>query len=339
MRKCDLMLALGIVAAPCVSFAQQSSVELYGIVDAYAGSVKRSDQGAAALSVNGGGTYTSFWGIKGNENLGGSLNALFVLESFFQPTTGAMGRNATDPFLSKNAFVGLSGKWGELTAGRFTIPLLKATAATNPFGASLLLSPLMLQTWIPNYGRNVVGDSVWNNAVRYVTPREAGFRSTVLFSLGQVPGTNGDNNRSFSVEYRSGPLMAEVLNQSARTGAGFPAGVVKQTTWMAGATYNTRWFKLYGTYYKTGTSGRSISDRTAQLGLSVPVSAAGRVSASWADSRIDTQGVPHQRRDDYAVGYTYAMSARTSVYSTYLFDKIGGRGGASTFAVGMLHAF
>ncbi|WP_207003570.1 porin [Trinickia mobilis] len=334
----SLLLALCIVAAPWVAYGQ-SRVELYGIVDTYVGSIKRSDQSGAAAVVNGGGTYTSFWGLRGFEDLGGSMKALFVLESFFQPSTGAIGRNNTDPFLSKNAYVGVSGNFGELTGGRYTIPLLKATSATNPFGASLQLSPLMLQTWIPNYGRNVVGDSVWNNAARYVSPRMAGFEGTALFSFGQVPGTNGANNWSFSVEYRNGPLMAVVLNQSAKTGPGFPVGVSRQTTWMGGATYNAKWFTLYGSYYKTSTVGRDISDRTGQLGVSVPIGPTALISASWADSRIDTQGAANQRRDDYAVGYTYLLSVRTALYAIYLLDKIGGRGGASSVAFGMRHTF
>lgn len=339
----NLLLVIGMsgmIVTPCIALAQTSGrVELYGIVDAYVGSVKRSDQSSAAAVVNGGGTYTSFWGLRGFEDLGGSMKALFVLESFFQPSTGMMGRNNTDPFLSKNAYVGVSGKFGELTGGRFTIPLLKATTATNPFGASLQLSPLMLQTWIPTYGRNVVGDSVWNSAIRYVTPRAAGLEGTALFSFGEVPGTNGDNNWSLSVDYRSGPLMIVGLNQSAKTGPGFPAGVSRQTTWMGGATFDVKWFRLYGSYYKTSTVGRDVGDRTGQLGVSVPTGVTGAISASWADSRIDAQGAPKQRRDDLAAGYTYSLSKRTVLYAIYLFDKIGGRGGASTFAFGMQHGF
>lgn len=334
------LLAIGALAAPGLAAAQtQSGVKIYGLVDVYMGSVKRSDQAASTASVNGGGTYTSYWGIAGEENLGGSLKALFVLESFFQPDTGAIGRNATDPFMSKNSFVGLAGSLGEITAGRYTIPLLKATAATNPFGASLQLSPLMLQTWIPTYGRDVVGDSVWNNAVRYVTPRMAGFEGTALMSLGEDPKTNGKNNRSLSVDYRSGPLMAVLLNQSAKTGPGFPAGVTEQTTWMGGATYDFKVAKLYGTFYKTSTSGLPVSDKTGQLGISVPVGPAGKISASWANSRIDTRGQPGVRRNDYAAGYEHRLSRRTALYGIYLMDKLSNKGSAGTIALGIRHTF
>lgn len=336
----QLSFLLGAGAVACTATAQtQPGVKVYGLVDVYMGSVKRSDQNASTASVNGGGTYTSYWGISGVEDLGGSYKALFVLESFFQPDTGAIGRNATDPFMSKNSFVGVAGPFGELTAGRYTIPLLKATAATNPFGASLQLSPLMLQTWIPNYGRDVVGDSVWNNAVRYVSPEAGGFQGTVLMSLGEDSNTNGKNNRSLSVSYRSGPLVAVLLNQSAKTGPGFPAGVTEQGTWMGGATYDFKSFKLYGTYYKTSTTGANVSDKTGQIGLSIPVGVAGKISASWANSRIETHGQPNLTRNDYAVGYEHALSRRTALYGIYLADKLSNKGNAGTFGLGIRHSF
>ncbi len=331
---------IGAMAVPCLATAQtQSGVKIYGLVDIYMGAVKRSDQASSTASINGGGTYTSYWGISGVEDLGGSLKALFTIESFFQPDTGATGRNATDPMFSRNTFVGLSGSMGELTAGRYITPLLKATSASNPFGASLQLSPLMLQTWIPTYGRDVVGDSVWNNAVRYMSPRVSGFQSSVLMSLGEDPKTNGKNNRSLSVEYRSGPLMAVLLNQSAKTGPGFPAGVTEQSTWMGGATYDFKAIKLYGTFYKTNTTGLNIGDKTGQLGLSIPVGPAGKISASWANSRIVTQGQPNVTRNDYATGYEYALSRRTALYGIYLMDRLSNKGNASTFALGIRHTF
>lgn len=341
-----MSIMVGACAVPCLAAAQSESVsqtqpgvKVYGLVDMYMGSVKRSDQNAATTSANGGGTYTSYWAISGVEDLGGSYRALFVLESFFQPDTGATGRNATDPFMSKNSFVGLSGPFGEITAGRYTIPLLKATAAANPFGASLQLSPLMLQTWIPNYGRDVVGDSVWNNAVRYVTPESGGLQGTVLMSLGEDPNTNGKNNRSLSLNYRTGGLSATLLNQSAKTGPGFPTGVTEQSTWMGGATYDFKSFKLYGTYYKTKTTGLDVSDKTGQVGISIPVGVAGKISASWANSVITTRGRPTVMRNDFAGGYEYALSRRTALYGIYLMDKLSDHGSAGTLALGIRHTF
>ena len=162
----------------------QTAVQVYGLVDSYIGSIKRSDQPMATSVVNGGGTATSFWGIRGTEDLGGGMKAIFVLESFFQSDTGAQGRNTTDPLFSKDSYVGLNGKYGQITMGRHTIPLFNALVAGNPFGGSLQFSPVMLQSWLPTYGRNVAADSKWDNSVQYTTPELAGFKTTLIGGAG-----------------------------------------------------------------------------------------------------------------------------------------------------------
>src|SRR5450830_1251655 len=160
-----LCVISGMLSAGHVAMAQ-SNVQVYGLVDTYVGSIKRSDQTDATAVVNGGGTATSFWGIRDTEDLGGGLKALFVMESFFQSDTGALGRNNTDPFFSKDSFLGLSGDLGQLTFGRHTLPFHNALIANNPFAGSLQFAPVMLQTWLPTYGRNVLGDSKWDNSVQ-----------------------------------------------------------------------------------------------------------------------------------------------------------------------------
>ena len=58
----------------------QSGITLYGQVDTYVGSVKAiGQQNRTSLLGASGGMQTPFWGIKGSEDLGGSLKAIFVL--------------------------------------------------------------------------------------------------------------------------------------------------------------------------------------------------------------------------------------------------------------------
>ena len=94
------MAALGAMAG--VAHAQ-SSVTLYGLVDAYIGqtSTQRTStvanpptaltvaaNNAAKLKqnvVNGSGQNNSRWGMRGTEDLGGGMKGLFVLEGGFQP--------------------------------------------------------------------------------------------------------------------------------------------------------------------------------------------------------------------------------------------------------------
>ncbi|WP_197322730.1 porin, partial [Ralstonia solanacearum] len=83
-------VALAVAAASGAMSAAahaQSSVTLYGQVDAWVGAQKGFDSSRAGV-VNPGGMSTSYWGLKGSEDLGNGLKSLFALEAFFRPDTG-----------------------------------------------------------------------------------------------------------------------------------------------------------------------------------------------------------------------------------------------------------
>jgi predicted porin len=173
-----LLPAIALCSAAHAAWAQAdapaASAQIYGLLDAFAGSMRRSDEPGRTKVLNSGGMTTSFWGIRGAESLGDGLQAQFALESFFQADSGTMGRNATYPYFSRNAWVGLAGGFGQVALGRQTNPMFVASGAFNPFGTSLQFSPVMLHTWQPTYNRAVLGDSVWSNALQYTSPTIAG---------------------------------------------------------------------------------------------------------------------------------------------------------------------
>ncbi|OXH87878.1 porin, partial [Burkholderia multivorans] len=88
----------------------QSSVTLYGIVDA--GVTYRSNErvgtagaytGHSNVGLTTGNLSGSRWGIKGSEDLGGGLRALFVLENGFDITNGTSGQGGRQ--FGRQAFV------------------------------------------------------------------------------------------------------------------------------------------------------------------------------------------------------------------------------------------
>ncbi|MCA3847486.1 MAG: porin, partial [Burkholderia sp.] len=93
----------------------QSSVTLYGIIDegltytsnlAVAGP-NGTVSGKPAWRMLGGVQQASRWGLRGVEDLGGGLAAVFTLENGFDPSTGKLGQGGL--IFGKKAFVGLSG--------------------------------------------------------------------------------------------------------------------------------------------------------------------------------------------------------------------------------------
>jgi len=105
------LVAVAALVAATGSFAQ-SSVTLYGVVDASLETVKGTKSLTRVSSDN---LASSRLGFKGVEDLGGGLKANFVLESSVGVDTGEA--NSTR-FFSRAAWVGVSSGYGDLRIGR-----------------------------------------------------------------------------------------------------------------------------------------------------------------------------------------------------------------------------
>ena len=179
------------MAGASSAFAQ-SSVQLYGQVDEWVGAQKFPD-GKIAAEVSGGGMSTSYWGMKGAEDLGDGYKAIFAIEGFFLAQNGQYGRFTGDTMFSRNAYVGIESPYGTVTAGRLTTPLFVSTILFNPFVDSYEFSPMVWHTYLglgtfPTYStdQGVTGDSGWSNAVSYSSPNFNGLSGKAMYALGNT---------------------------------------------------------------------------------------------------------------------------------------------------------
>jgi general bacterial porin, GBP family len=141
-----LMLAAGGAAA-------QSSVTLYGVVDVFGqflsnGAGTKGGPGTAyvpganSFSERSGGSTGSMFGLKGTEDLGNGLKAIFDVENGFNVNNGTFFADTTSLFY-RQAWVGLRhDNWGTLTFGRQYQPSFIAIYPTDPFRANEILSPI-----------------------------------------------------------------------------------------------------------------------------------------------------------------------------------------------------
>jgi general bacterial porin, GBP family len=109
---------LAIAAAVAATFASasyaQSSVTLYGIVDA-GFTYTTNINGNNSFALTSGNVQTSRWGLRGAEDLGGGLKTIFTLESGFNVTNGQQNGS----LFNRQSFVGLTqAQYGTLTLGR-----------------------------------------------------------------------------------------------------------------------------------------------------------------------------------------------------------------------------
>lgn len=121
------LLALAVLGAFAGAASAQSSVTLYGRVDL---SVAKNAGSADKVIQNGSGSRL---GLRGSEDLGGGLAAVFNIEHRFNADTG---NTTAARFWHARSFVGLKGGFGQLVLGReYTTAFLGSQLANDPWGA------------------------------------------------------------------------------------------------------------------------------------------------------------------------------------------------------------
>ncbi|SIO60930.1 porin [Paraburkholderia phenazinium] len=205
MKKRLSLLAIPAGLVLSAGAQAQSSVTLYGIVDAgiaYVHNAQSSNgQNQSTLVKFASGNISgSRWGLKGTEDLGGGLAAIFQLENGFNLGTGALGQGSRE--FGRKAVVGLTGNaWGTVTLGRQYDPivdLVQGLTEDNYFGG-VFGTPGDLD----NYDNSLRV----SNSVKYVSPIFGGFQVEALYGLGGVAGSTGSGRTwSLGAAYANGPL-------------------------------------------------------------------------------------------------------------------------------------
>ncbi|WP_114812489.1 porin [Paraburkholderia kururiensis] len=210
--------AFAAFAAP--AFAQ-SSVTLYGVIDEGFNYTSNSG-GHSAYQLASGYAQGSRWGLKGSEDLGGGLKAIFTLENGFDVNSGRLGQGGR--MFGRQAFVGLtSSQYGAVTLGRqydSLVDYLAQTTANGNWGGYLLSHP---------YDNDNTDNSFRvNNTVKYASPDLSGFQFGGTYSFSN--STNFANNRQYSVgaQYATGGLLVAAAylqaNNPGTTSGGAIAG-------------------------------------------------------------------------------------------------------------------
>lgn len=337
------LIALAAAALCCAGAHAQSSVQVTGLVDVYAGSMKMAGDSDRRSVVNSGGMTTSWFGFKGTEDLGGGLKASFQLTSFFQADNGAPTRGIpNDTFFSRDANVSLSGSFGSVLLGRWMAPNFLPSVIGNPLGDSFTFSPLILHMNVPLFNAaswmsTTPADTGWSNQIVYSTPDIGGFKANLQYQFGEQAGDNGKKNIGANFFYFGGPLTLTGFyerDQVSNPGTSVPLGATTKD-WMLAAAYDFKVVKPYLSYGQAKADGLPDKAKTLQLGASAPLGA-GSLLASWAKTEMTAT---NRDRKTFTVGYDHYLSKRTDVYAMYMNDRITGQTKGNSFGVGIRHRF
>ncbi|MBU4612888.1 porin [Achromobacter sp. GG226] len=299
----------------------QSSVTLYGIVDvnieAYNNAPDASGGSKTVTGMRSGGLSGSRWGLRGVEDLGNGLKAVFQLESGFNIGNG----NSDGRMFQRTAMAGLEGNWGRLTFGRQYTPAFTMLGQYVPgaYGAQYEPIPRIVPSRADNavlYSARVAGLAVgayyaFRNQADQLTPQD-------LSPTGAFGGAVG---YSFGNTFR---VMAayDRVNQPA-VAAGVVPTVGKTHNAMAGARLDLNQFKILGGYrYRKVESlvGPDIKSDFYMIGAGWQVNAQTGLGVAYyherfKDAPVGYLGTTDDKWHQVSLLASYGLSKRTNLYA------------------------
>ena len=345
------LLAIAALAATSGAFAQ-SSVTLYGVVDASVENIASTTRVSRVSSDN---LASSRLGFKGSEDLGGGLRANFVLESALKTDTGANG-GGTARFFDRSAWVGLQGGFGELRLGRIDSSIGALAGDTKILGAQPYDDLRIAPTRAGSTYRRV------DNAITYLLPTFVpGLSAQLQYSTAvgttapapgvvgaEASGSDAGKAAGLNIKYVAGPFSAGVgylaAKDEALSVAGNNAPDRKGNATLVFAGYDFGVVKLTG-YYDTESRVFANADRLTVAGIKVgvPIGTDFLITASVAQASNVVAAASNSDHDDAVISSlkaVYNLSKRTSVYGLFTnvnnegLSNLGIAGGGVTVAAG-----
>jgi len=279
----------------------QESVTLYGLIDEFAQYV---DTGHGYTpSVSSSGQWGSRFGLKGSEDIGNGNKINFDLENGFNPNDGTLAQAGT--MFNRQAWVGVSGNWGQVRVGRQNSPLFYDQGGQDAFGGVTQASGMDNLTTFAYRT---------SNTVSYVTPELAGLQAGFYVGLGDAGGfQSAGASYQFDITYEHGPFAGFMAGQWLKNA---DATTRDQTT-MAGLSYAIGRATVYGGYSASKWSDLALNVRVYGLSAKYQLNAASYVALGYALLKDRTP----QGNDANQVGMMveYDLSKRTNLYSALSF--------------------
>ncbi|AFT87217.1 porin [Paraburkholderia phenoliruptrix] len=339
------LLALAALGAFAGVAHAQSSVTLYGIIDE-GFNINTNSGGKHLYNLSSGVMQGSRFGLRGTEDLGGGLKALFVLENGFDVNNGKLGQGGL--MFGRQAYVGLSSQFGTVTLGRqydSVVDYVGPLEAGDQWGGYIAAHPGDIDNFNNAYRTN--------NTVKYTSADYGGLKFGGTYSFGGVAGNFSSNQIwSLGAGYNNGPLVLGVGYLNARTPAaqgglfnnggqsplpaanaavsspvyaGFASANTYQVIGAGGAytfgaatvglTYSNIRFANLGASYASPFKGQTATFNNAEVNFKYQLTPALLVGAAYDYTRgTEINGNSRAQYHQGAVGVDYFLSKRTDVY-------------------------
>lgn len=348
-------LALGAVAAATLlaqpaamaQAAPTGSVTIYGLYDV---AVRRATNANAARDSNitmEDGIFTGTrWGLRGNEDLGGGLRAVFNVEAGFHPSTGASlqgtttadyGQEAASPrFWGREAWVGLRGGWGGVTLGRQYTVAHALAARFQPLGNP---NNLALSVFSSHHIARQ------DNMVRFDS-KLGDMELLASYTVGGQPSTSANSAAALGVGYAKGALSLAAYVQQMNN----RAGTEKRKIVGLGGNYKFNpTVALFGGYMQRSAEVSAQENKVWTLGTNIELTPSSTLSLAWFDDSQSGSAALEGARKVMWATVNYRFSRRTDIYAVVDRNEVEGGyarpaflgtlGSQTAVSVGLRHRF
>lgn len=316
------LLALAVLGAFAGAASAQSSVTLYGRVDL---SVARNLGTDYMVLQNGSGSRL---GVRGVEDLGGGLKAIFNIEHRFAADVGNTGTNnngadgATTAFWHGRSIVGLQGDtWGTVSFGREYSPtFLYVTLPSDPWGYDTVAANGGLSGASRFPGANLPTRK--NNTLNYSSPNLGGFRAHAQWAMDEVAGNDSNGDWGLALTYTAGPLWVgfgyDRTDDRIETVPNVGPVKVEKGDWaVLSAAYDFGVAKLIGAVAQGDQIRTGDKVRDLHIAATAPIGG-GELRASY--NKLENRDADRDLSSKFGLGYHYPLSKRTTVYADYARD-------------------
>ena len=315
MKKHIASLAISMfLVAPVFA---QSSVTLYGIIDE-GFDFTNNVGGARDYQLTSGYASGSRWGLKGTEDLGNGLKALFVLENGFNVNNGKLGQGGLE--FGRQGFVGIAqDQWGTATLGRqydSVIDYIGPLTANGSWAGYLFSHPFD--------NDNTDNSFRVNNSVKYTSPNLGGFKFGGLYGFSNSTSFAVNKLLSLGAQYNYGGLQVAAAYMDATNpssaenqngavfGTNFDANFLADRLRVFGGGVNYTFGSAKVGFVYTNTNLTSPSKTTTISGSIVPT---GGVVNSLKFQNFEVNG-KYQFTPAFFVGAEYVFTAESFDAST-----------------------
>ena len=336
-RRATVLASALASAMCCTGAAAQTQVTLYGIVDIAVAHTDHNDtagNSSTKLSTLTG-SLPSRFGLRGSEDLGNGIAAVFTLEGGFGPDTGMLGQGGR--LFGRQSWVGLKGPWGTVQLGRVPTMTFHALAKSDVVGPNLF-SISSIDPYLPNArSDNTVGWLGTFGAVTagatYSLGRDAAAAGgpSATNCGGEVPrDAQACRQASALLGYDTGAFGVNASWDKLRGGTGAAGGLNSSSHYDRRVTVNG-YAMVRGARVGAGFIARTtdaavsvVRSNLAYLGASLPLG--GPLTLDVQVARRNTKDSPEDTNLAIA-RLMYSLSKRTALHGTI--GRMDNRGNAA----------